>query len=393
MSINRRDETNGRIDPRVSVLRATAAGTGEVVGLVVGFACHPGDPRLLEPPDLAPTGSPPCAPRSRPSTRGERGVFLNGAAGNINPARFPYETRQNIYIPQTAENYPVYWGGFGDASRLGRTVAGAAVEAAERALPLELGRPAGRLGPVAPPAEAAAGDDRVPRLHELHPRGLPAGHRLPAGELESEVQAARARRRPHRRHSPARSSSRSASSCAGRRAARPLLLAGYANDDVRYVMTDDAYDGDQYETAGTPLDVGSARALADGCAGDPVFHLERLTRRYAWLPTGTRTRSSSSPAAAAASGRETALRFAREGAACVTIVDHFQDRLDTGRRASSRLSGRPRGRSRPSSPTWPSASGPCARPTRSAGRLDVVHLERRRLDRGALPRDEARVLG
>ena len=41
-----------------------------------------------------------------------------------------------------------------------------------------------------------------------------------------------------------------------------LLLAGYANDDVRYVMTDDAYDGDKYETVGTPLAAGSADALA-----------------------------------------------------------------------------------------------------------------------------------
>jgi hypothetical protein len=41
----------------------------------------------------------------------------------------------------------------------------------------------------------------------------------------------------------------------------PLLLAGYANDDVRYVMTDDAYVHGQYETVGTPLAVGSADVL------------------------------------------------------------------------------------------------------------------------------------
>jgi hypothetical protein len=43
----------------------------------------------------------------------------------------------------------------------------------------------------------------------------------------------------------------------------PLLLAGYANDDVRYVMTDDAYVHGEYETVGTPLAVGSADALRD----------------------------------------------------------------------------------------------------------------------------------
>jgi neutral ceramidase len=47
----------------------------------------------------------------------------------------------------------------------------------------------------------------------------------------------------------------------------PLLLAGYANDDVRYVMTDDAYQGDEYETVGTPLAAGSAGALADAVRG------------------------------------------------------------------------------------------------------------------------------
>ena len=42
----------------------------------------------------------------------------------------------------------------------------------------------------------------------------------------------------------------------------PLLLAGYANDDVRYVMTDDAYVHGQYETVGTPLAAGSATRCA-----------------------------------------------------------------------------------------------------------------------------------
>jgi hypothetical protein len=44
---------------------------------------------------------------------------------------------------------------------------------------------------------------------------------------------------------------------------RPLLLAGYANDDVRYVMTEDAYVAGQYETVGTPLASGSAELLQD----------------------------------------------------------------------------------------------------------------------------------
>ena len=260
VSINRRDETNGRIDPRVSVLRATAAGTGEVVGLVVGFACHPVtldySNFLISADWVAPLRATLAAVYP-----GATAVYLNGAAGNINPARFPYETRQNIYIPQTAENYPVYWGGFGDASRLGRTVAGAAVEAAERALPLEPAAPAGRLGPARLPLkERQAMTEYLDFMNFTH-----EGYRqamLDGGELESEVQllkigGARIVGIPGEVFVEIGLELREAAGPA------PLLLAGYANDDVRYVMTDDAYDGDEYETVGTPLAVGSARALAD----------------------------------------------------------------------------------------------------------------------------------
>jgi hypothetical protein len=47
----------------------------------------------------------------------------------------------------------------------------------------------------------------------------------------------------------------------------PTLVVGFANDDVRYVMTDDAYVDGQYETVGTPLGAGSAAALVDCAAG------------------------------------------------------------------------------------------------------------------------------
>ena len=46
----------------------------------------------------------------------------------------------------------------------------------------------------------------------------------------------------------------------------PTLVVGFANDDVRYVMTDDAYVEGQYETVGTPLAAGSAAALVEAAA-------------------------------------------------------------------------------------------------------------------------------
>jgi neutral ceramidase len=259
-SVNRRDEANGRIDPRVSVLRATALGTDEVLGLVVGFACHPVtldySNFLFSADWIAPLRATLAAVYPGATT-----VYLNGAAGNINPARFPYETRQNIYVPQTEENYPVYWGGFTDARRLGRTVAGAAVEAAERALPLAPAAPAGRVGPARLPLKEQQAMteylDFMNFTHEGYRQAMLAG-----SELESEAQLlsigdARIVGVPGEVFVEIGLEIREAAGPG------PLLLAGYANDDVRYVMTDDAYQGDKYETVGTPLAAGSARALAD----------------------------------------------------------------------------------------------------------------------------------
>jgi neutral ceramidase len=42
---------------------------------------------------------------------------------------------------------------------------------------------------------------------------------------------------------------------------KPLLTAGYANDDIRYILTEDAYVSGQYETVGTPLTRGAASRL------------------------------------------------------------------------------------------------------------------------------------
>jgi hypothetical protein len=258
VSINRRDETAGPIDPRVQVLKASSTATGEVLALVVGFACHP---VTLDYSNFQFSADWVGSLRAVLAAvyPGSGVVYLNGAAGNINPARFPYESRENIYVPQTAENYPVYWGGFADAARLGRTVAGAAVSAAERALPLTPRAPAGRLGPVRLPLKPDA-----PRREYLDFMSFADGYReaLPAGgELESEVQSleiggVRIAGLPGEVFVEIGLGLRETAGPG------PLVLAGYANDDVRYVMTDDAYDGDRYETVGTPLAAGSAAALA-----------------------------------------------------------------------------------------------------------------------------------
>ena len=257
-SVNRRDEARGAIDPSVTVLRVTSARTGASLGLVVGFACHP---VTLDYSNFLFSADYVAALRGTLATAypGAITVFLNGAAGNINPARFPYEQRANIYIPQTLENYPVYWGGFADAERLGRTLAGEAIKAAERALPLEAAAPEARVTPLRLPLKRGeALQQYLDFMHftsEAYCRSL-----TEPAELESEVQAIEV--------GPLRIAALPGEvfveiGLAIKEAARsePLLLVGFANDDVRYVMTDDAYVAGQYETVGTPLAAGSAVAM------------------------------------------------------------------------------------------------------------------------------------
>jgi hypothetical protein len=190
---------------------------------------------------------------------GSETVFLNGAAGNINPARYPYEQRANIYVPQTLENRPVYWGGFDDAARLGRTVAGEAIKASERALRLDLRPPAGRTVALRLPLKHAQQlEQYLDFMHftsEEYRRSL-----IEATELESEVQVIdlgglRVCGLPGETFVEIGLDIRAAAGPGN------LLLVGFANDDVRYVMTDDAYVAGQYETVGTPLDSGSAEAM------------------------------------------------------------------------------------------------------------------------------------
>jgi hypothetical protein len=263
VSVNRRDEDHGPTDPTVAVLAAREPGDGRLLGLLVSFACHT---VTLDYANLAFTADwvHPMRTALAAAHPGATPVFVNGAAGNLNPARHPYEQRRCIYIPQTLENRPVYWGGFEDAARVGRSVAGAALIAAEAAVPLEWSAPRGVVEPVELPTKSGEDLDRfldfmafadsyrsavtagsavatevqVVRLGELRLVALPGE---PFVELGLAVKAA-----------------------AGD---GPVLVAGYANDDVRYVLTDDAYVGGQYETVGTALARGSAQALTEHAIG------------------------------------------------------------------------------------------------------------------------------
>lgn len=258
VSINRRDERHGPIDPEVSVLSARSVTTGETLGLLVNFACHAItlDYRNNQFSADYVWGLRETVKALHPAAAT---VFLNGAAGNINPARYPYAQRANIYIPQTKENYPVYWGGFDDTVRMGRVLGTAALQAAERAVPLDVPSIDARRAEVELPLkrgqdldaflefmnflppyrarlrelEALPTEVQRIRLGDLTVIGLPGEPFVELGlELKSEISS-------------------------------PSLVAGYSNDDVRYVLTDDSYDGSQYETVGTPLAIGAASTLVN----------------------------------------------------------------------------------------------------------------------------------
>jgi neutral ceramidase len=267
VSVNRRDEAGGPIDPRVAVLRATSPDSGATIALLVSFACHPVTldyANLLFSADYVA----PFRETLSAAFAGAGVVFVNGAAGNLNPARFPYEQRANIYIPQTLENFPVHWGGFADAGRLGRTLAGEALQAAERATPIAAAPIRGRLGAAKLPLKEP---DDLERFLEFMSFREPYRDSLRGrSELATEVQlldlgGLRIFALPGEPFVEL------GLELARRGGADRVVVTGFANDDVRYVMTPDAYVAGQYETVGTPLAAGSAEALVDAAAALAEF--------------------------------------------------------------------------------------------------------------------------
>jgi neutral ceramidase len=262
-SVNRRDEANGPLDGTVAVLRASSARSGTAIALAVVYACHP---VTLDYANLRFSADYVAPFRQTLSAAfgGAGVVFLNGAAGNINPARFPYEQRANIYIPQTLENYPVNWGGFADTDRLGRTLAGEALQAAERALPVEGDTISGALASARLPLKGP--EQLAEFLDFMSFRENYRAELVSRGELETEVQVIRIGD-VALVALPGEPFVELGLELKRRAGGGRTAVVGFANDDVRYVMTDDAYVAGQYETVGTPLDAGSADALVAAAAG------------------------------------------------------------------------------------------------------------------------------
>jgi neutral/alkaline ceramidase-like enzyme len=255
VAINRRD-TAEEIDQELVVLRVDGP-DGAPLAAAAKVACHPVvlDYRnLLYSADI-------CAAMYTTVESvypGAQCLYLNGCAGNINPAAFPFAERRNIYIDQTAENYPVYWGSFDEAARIGRILAYEALRVVE-ATPTRRDVPVGgAIQPVALPLKSLADRDLFVRFF-----GMPshfAERALRASVLETEVQmlsigdtAILAL--------PGEPFVDLGMNIKQQLAERDVVVLGYSNDDVRYILPASAYQGDKYETFGTWLAPGAAEIL------------------------------------------------------------------------------------------------------------------------------------
>ncbi len=255
--INRRD-LSAATDQEIAVLRVDGP-DGQPIAIVAKVTCHPvvmDYANLLYSADL-------CASMyttvesAHPTAIS---FYLNGCAGNINPARFPYWQRQNIYIDQTAENYPVYWGSFEEAARSGRVIGYEILRVVEEisswTTPIRLH---GALQPVDVPLKSRS--DRETFIKFL---GIPPHSAEPAmrgDTFKTDVQALIIG--PITFIALPGEPFVETGSAIKARLGGDVIVLGYSNDDVRYILPASAYVGDKYETLGTWLSPQAETVLID----------------------------------------------------------------------------------------------------------------------------------
>lgn len=246
--INRRD-LSAATDQEVAVLRVDGP-DNLPIAIITKVTCHPvilDYANLLYSADLC--GSMYTTIEAVHPTAVS--FYLNGCAGNINPARFPYGTRQNIYIEQTAENYPVYWGSFEEAERTGRVLGYEVLRVLEE---ISMGtsptRLRGALQTVNVPLKSRS--DRETFIKFL---GIPPHFAEPAmrgDDFTTDVQALAIGRLTFVAL-PGEPFVETGMAIKEQLADENVIVLGYSNDDVRYILPASAYRGDKYETLGTWL--------------------------------------------------------------------------------------------------------------------------------------------
>ena len=255
--MNRRDPS-AETDQEIAVLRLDGL-DGHPMAIVVKMTCHP---VILDYANYQFTADF-CAylyqtvEAQHPSALC---LYLNGCAGNINPARFPYYEHNNIYIDQTAENYPVYWGSFEEAERTGRIAGFEVLRVLEETPTASATRLGGAIQNIDLPLKSKA--DRETFIKFL---GIPphfAGRAMAAENLSTEVQALRIGDLTVIAL-PGEPFVETGFAIKAAATNNNIIVLGYSNDDVRYILPASAYQGDKYETLGTWLAPSAETVLID----------------------------------------------------------------------------------------------------------------------------------
>jgi hypothetical protein len=284
LGVNRRDPSLP-MDPEVGVFRVDRE-DGEPVALVVNYAVHPimvGPTNPFYSADL-----PGFAMAQLEHAYGEDrcvALFLQGAAGDINPTRFPFEGRRQI-VPQEysmagarmgdydRDIRPLLqgrdwdWGKPTDLRRAGRLLAGEVMRVSEQIVPVEEARLAARRRSVELPLRSRT--ERIAYVGFTH--GTPALYDYWVNQdmVRTEVQTLRV--------GPAVIVALPGEPFvelglelkALGTPKSPVFVVGYANDDIRYVLTPAAYDEGRYEVnacvlrpEATQMLMETARSLID----------------------------------------------------------------------------------------------------------------------------------
>lgn len=195
-------------------------------------------------------------------------VFANGCAGNVNPERYPFGAEKNI-IPLGEERF-AGWGGEESAERLGTMLGGYAVAAAAGARPLDPSPLRAVTRRVSLPRRSD--DDVKTWAQYLAIRPEKLAELLAAPRVETELAGVRLGSHiilglPGELFSSLGIDLRRRVIAAG---AESATIAAYANDEISYVVPDDASADGRYENAATYLGVGAAGALVDAAAETAV---------------------------------------------------------------------------------------------------------------------------
>jgi hypothetical protein len=181
--------------------------------------------------------------------------FLNGFAGNVDPANLASDS-----VASEAEASDMRgWGGFSYASRFGRLVAAEVIRACEKATPIQVSPVRWKSGIVALPLRAEGEVNAFLDLMNITSTDLRERFQS-RRHVDTEVQVARLgtvsmvalpgepyfeTREDLERHL----------------GGKCLLTIGYANDDVRYIVTEKSAVSGKYNSMATPLAIGTDRIL------------------------------------------------------------------------------------------------------------------------------------